>query len=524
MTTRWSHDATELLTVAQMYRADAAAVDHGVSSLELMERAGAAIADALDARWPRGHVLVLCGPGNNGGDGFVAARLLTERGRDVALGLLGEIDDLAGDAAVNAARWVKECDGEVDALSPEWVRWSDVVVDGLFGAGLTRPIEGVALKIINEINDYAKPCLAIDVPSGVHGDSGAVLGAAPKADLTVTFFRHKPGHLLFPGRGLCAQVRVADIGISDEVLEDIHPTQSRNVPMFWASDFPRPDAEGHKYGRGHAIVAGGGELTGAAQLAAYAALRSGAGLVSIASPPEAVAIYRSGRPSIMVRDTIDTAAFAAAVSDPRVRAVLVGPGNGVTSGTRANVLAALDGAHACVIDADGISVFADNPEALFERVRGRAADTVLTPHAGEFDRLFGKTSGEGHTDVGGGADTMDRLGRARAAAALSGAVVVLKGADTVIAAPDGRAAINDNAPPTLATAGSGDVLAGLILGLLAQGMPGFSASCAGVWMHGAAAERFGPGLIADDIADCLPQVLKSLYADLGLEGVPNTTF
>jgi ADP-dependent NAD(P)H-hydrate dehydratase / NAD(P)H-hydrate epimerase len=513
MTTRWSHDATELLTVAQMYRADAAAVEDGIPSLDLMERAGAAIADALEAKWPRGHVLVLCGPGNNGGDGFVAARLLTVRGRDVALGLLGDIDDLAGDAAINAGRWVEECDGEVDALSREWVRWADVVVDGLFGAGLTRPIEGVALEIINEIIAYGKPCLAIDIPSGVHGDSGAVLGAAPKADLTVTFFRHKPGHLLFPGRGLSAHVRVADIGISDEVLADIHPTLSRNISMFWASDFPRGDAQGHKYGRGHAIVAGGGELTGAAQLAAYAALRSGAGLVSIASPPEAVAIYRSGRPSIMVRGTTDTAAFATAVSDPRVRAVLVGPGNGVTPDTRANVLAALDGDRGCVIDADGISAFADNPDALFERVRDRAADTVLTPHEGEFDRLFGKALGED--------DGMGRLGRARAAAALSGAVVVLKGADTVIAAPDGRAAINDNAPPALATAGSGDVLAGFILGLLAQGMPGFSASCAGVWMHGAAAEMFGPGLIADDIADCLPHVLKTLYADLGLDGAPD---
>ena len=507
MTSDWIHNAPEMLTVAQMYRADTAAVEHGVPSLELMERAGTAIADALEERWPRGHILVLCGPGNNGGDGFVAARLLDARGRDVALGLLGDIDDLAGDAAVNARRWIDECDGEVDALSREWVRWADVVIDGLFGAGLTRPVDGVARDVINEINLYKKPCLAIDVPSGVHGDSGAVLGAAPQADLTVTFFRHKPGHLLFPGRGLCERVDVADIGIPDAVLADIEPRQWRNVPMFWASDFPRPSAEGHKYTRGHAIVAGGGALTGAAQLAAYAALRSGAGLVSIASPPEVVAIYRSGRPSIMVRDTPGTAAFAEAVSDQRVRAVLVGPGNGLSETTRANVLAALDGARACVIDADGISVFADDPGALFKHIKGRSADTVLTPHQGEFDRLFADALDD---------DGADRLARARAAAALSGAVVVLKGADTVIAGPDGRAAINDNAPPTLATAGSGDVLAGIVLGLLAEGMPGFTAACAGVWLHGAAAAGFGPGLIAEDIADGLPDVLKSLYADLGL--------
>ncbi len=508
MTTKWAPGAPELLTVAQMYRADGAAADLGVSGLELMERAGTAIADALEARWPRGHILVLCGPGNNGGDGFVAARLLTLRDRDVALGLLGDIDDLVDDAAINARRWVEECDGDVDALSREWVRWADVVIDGLFGAGLTRPVDGVARDVINEINLYKKPCLAIDVPSGVQGDSGAVLGAAPQADLTVTFFRHKPGHLLFPGRGLCECVQVADIGIPDEVLDDIAPTQWRNVPMFWASDFPRPAPEGHKYGRGHAIIAGGEELTGAAQLAAYGALRAGAGLVSIASPPKAVPVYRSGRASIMVRNTPDTEAFTNAISDPRVRAVLVGPGNGLTADTRANVLAALEGEIGCVVDADGISVFADDPGAMFDGIKNRTSDTILTPHEGEFDRLFS----EPLDDAGA-----NRLERARAAADLSGAVVVLKGADTVIAAPDGRAAINGNAPPTLATAGSGDVLAGFILGLLAQGMPGFSAACAGVWLHGAAASSFGPGLIAEDIADCLPPVLKSLYADLGLD-------
>lgn len=513
MTTRWFHDTPEMLTVAQMYRADAAAENHGVPSLELMERAGTAIADALEARWPRGHILVLCGPGNNGGDGFVAARLLTLRDRDVVLGLLGDIDDLAGDAAINARRWIEECDGEVDALSREWVRWADVVVDGLFGAGLTRPVDGVARDVINEINLYKKPCLAIDVPSGIHGDTGAILGAAPQADLTVTFFRHKPGHMLFPGRGLAERVEVVDIGIPDTVLDDIEPRQWRNVPMFWASDFPRPSAEGHKYTRGHAVVAGGGELTGAAQLAAYAALRSGAGLVSIASPPEAIAIYRSGRPSIMVRNTPDTDAFAAAIADPRVRALLVGPGNGLNADTRANVLAALDSARACVVDADGISVFTDDPGALFKQIGDRSAETVLTPHEGEFDRIFVETLDD---------NGADRLARARAAAVLSGAVVVLKGADTVIAAPDGRAAINANAPPTLATAGSGDVLAGFILGLLAQGMPGFTAACAGVWLHGAAAAGFGPGLIAEDIADGLPAVLKSLYADLGQDGVSDS--
>jgi len=509
MTTRWINDATELLSVEQMYRADAAAEGHDVPSLELMERAGAAIADALDAAWPEGRVLVLSGPGNNGGDGFVAARLLAARGRDVTLASLANVAALSGDAGINAAKWTEELTQPVHGLSPDLLDRADIVIDGLFGAGLTRPIEGVARDVIDAINARAIPCLAIDVPSGVQGNSGAVLGTAPKAALTVTFFRRKPGHLMYPGRGLCGQVRLADIGIPAVVLADIGVSQWRNTPDLWAGSYPRPVADGHKYDRGHAVVAGGGELTGAARLAAYAALRAGAGLVSIASPPEAVATYRSGRPSIMVRETPDTAAFATVISDPRVRAVLVGPGNGLTADTRAHVLAGLDSAAACVIDADGISAFADAAGTLFERVRDRASDTVFTPHEGEFGRIFDVTADDAADTAGFG-----RLGRARAAAVLSGAVVVLKGADTIIAAPDGRAAINDNAPPSLATAGSGDVLAGLTLGLLAKGMPGFEAACAAVWMHGAAANMFGPGLIADDIADGLPQVLQSLGADL----------
>lgn len=500
MATRWIEDAPELLSVDQMYRADAAAAESGVPSLDLMEAAGTAVADALGERWPSGRILVLCGPGNNGGDGFVAGRLLADRGRDVTIALLGDPERLTGDAAVNAQRW----SNPIGALSSGLLDGADVVIDALFGAGLARPLEGAALDVVNAMNARGLPCLAVDVPSGVHGNSGEVLGAAPRSEVTVTFFRAKPGHMMFPAREFCGELRVADIGIPETVLDTIAPTQWQNRVPLWGRFYPSPEQAGHKYGRGHAVVAGGAELTGAARLAAYAALRVGAGLASIASPPAASEIYRAGRPSIMVRDVDGAAAFAEMLADPRVRGVLVGPGNGVMPETRDRAIAALASDCGCVVDADAISVFADDPGALFRLIGGRAGDVVLTPHEGEFARLFGS----GLDDGGFG-----RLGRARASAILSGAVTVLKGADTVIAAPDGRAVINDNAPPTLATAGSGDVLAGLIVGLLAQGMPGFEAAAAAVWLHGAAAAGFGPGLIADDIADALPAALEKLQEE-----------
>jgi hydroxyethylthiazole kinase-like uncharacterized protein yjeF len=487
-----------------MYRADADAVSRGgITSLNLMEHAGAALGEALCARWPTGRVVVLCGPGNNGGDGFVAARMLAEQGRDVRLALLGDITGLQGDAAANAARW----NGEILPLDIAVLDGADIVLDALFGAGLTREVDGVAREVIEAINEQGIACVSVDVPSGVDGDTGKVRGVAPQAALTVTFFGRKPGHLLYPGRRLCGEVRVADIGIPDAVLDEISPRQSVNDPELWGRRFPFPTADGHKYTRGHAVVAGGRELTGAAQLAAYAALRVGAGLASIASHPDALAIYRAGRPSIMVRETADASAFGSLLQDRRIGSVLVGPGNGVTEDTRAHTHAALSSRAACVLDADALSAFARAPGELFSAIGKRGPAIVLTPHEGEFSRLFGPAS----ESIQGG-----RLERVRAAAWLSGAVVVLKGPDTVIAAPDGRLAINSNAPPDLATAGSGDVLAGLVLGLLAQRMEVFEAACAAVWLHGEAANRFGAGLIAEDIADALPPVLQTLRARLGV--------
>ncbi len=486
-----------LLSVAEMYRADRLAMEGGVAGECLMEAAGWAVAGAVRRRFRPGRVAVLCGPGNNGGDGFVAARLLARQGWPVRVHLLGEVTGLRGAAATMASRWP----GAVAPLTMAALDGADLVVDALFGAGLARPLDGVALALVAEIARRHLPVVAVDVPSGVHGDTGAVLGAAPEAVVTVTFFRKKPGHLLLPGRRHCGAIEVADIGIPPAVLGDIRPVVAENGPECWLDRLPRPRPEGHKYDRGHAVVLGGGAMTGAARLAAHGARRIGAGLVTVAAPETALAVYRAGEPGLIVRPDSD---FVGILADPRYTAVLLGPGGGVGGEMRGRVAAALVAGKACVLDADALTAFADDPAALFGSLSPRA---LLTPHDGEFRRLFGPISGS-------------RLERARTAAVRAGAVVLLKGADTVVAHPDGRAVINSNAPPELATAGAGDVLAGFALGLMAQGMDAFAAACAAAWLHGAAAARIGPGLVAEDLGEGLPAVLAGLYHTAACGGTP----
>jgi ADP-dependent NAD(P)H-hydrate dehydratase / NAD(P)H-hydrate epimerase len=488
-------DDDRVLTIEQMGRADQGAIAAGIPGISLMESAGRAVADAIRARFPPARVAVLCGPGNNGGDGFVVARRLAEAGWPVRVGLLGARGRLKGDAALACATW----QGAIEPLAPAVVESAGLVVDALFGAGLARPLEGEAAAVIAALREARQPVVAVDVPSGVHGDSGAVLGAAAPARLTVTFHRPKPGHLLLPGRELCGELVVADIGIPAAVTEGLGVQQWVNRPRLWEAARPRRMAAGHKYSFGHALVVGGGPAaSGAARLAARAALRAGAGLVTVLCPEEALPIYAAQLTAVMVAPFADETGFARLIEDPRRNAVLLGPGGGVGEELRGRVLACLDLGKAVVLDADAITSFAARPAELFARIR---SPCVLTPHEGEFKRLF---TLEG-----------DKLSRARAAAAESGAVVLLKGADTVVAAPDGRAAIQADAPPTLATAGSGDVLAGLVLALLAQGMAAFEAAAAGVWLHAACARGFGPGLIAEDLEGRLPAVLSRLEQDRG---------
>ena len=481
-----------LLTVAEMGRADALTIAAGTPGLTLMEAAGEAVARELRRRWPRGPVTVLCGPGNNGGDGFVAARHLRDAGWPVRLALLGARTGLRGDAAAAAAAW----QGETLPLTPTALDDAAVVVDALFGAGLTRPIDGAARAVIEAINARRLPCLAVDLPSGVQGDTGQVLGVAPRATATVTFFRRKPAHLLLPGRLLTGDLVVADIGIAPGVLDAIGPTLFENGPALWLDRYPWPQPDDHKYRRGHLLIAGGDVMTGAARLAARAARRIGAGLVTVACSPATHAIYAADMPGLITAIVGNEAAFADLLKDQRRNSLLIGPGHGVGDATRQRTLAGLTAGKRCVVDADAITAFAEAPSRLFEAVR---APSLLTPHEGEFGRLFPDLAAEA-----------SKVERARQAARRSGMTVLLKGADTVIAAPDGRVAINANAPPTLAAGGTGDVLAGLAAGLLAQGMDAFDAAAAAAWLHGEAANAFGPGLIAEDLPDLAPRVLRRL--------------
>jgi ADP-dependent NAD(P)H-hydrate dehydratase / NAD(P)H-hydrate epimerase len=486
----WRSNA--LLTPAEMGKADRLTIAAGVPGIELMENAGRRVADAVARRWPPRPLSVLCGPGNNGGDGFIAARLLAARGWPVRLALLGSVAALRGDAAQAAARWR----GAVESLEAAALDGAALVIDAIFGAGLARPVEGVARAVIEAIGERRLPVVAIDVPSGIDGASGEVRGIAPRAAATVTFFRKKPGHVLLPGRSFCGETVLEQIGIPDAVLDRIAPNTVENAPAWWLGSFPRPGLETHKYARGHALVAGGAVMTGAARLAARAAARLGAGLVTVAAPETAFPIYAAALIGVIVHPVADLDDFGALLGDKRRNAALIGPGAGVGAETRDKTLAILAAGKRTVLDADALTSFAEAPEALFAAI---GSECVMTPHAGEFARLF---------DTAG-----SKVEQTRGAARRSGAVVLLKGADTVIAAPDGRVAINTNAPPQLATAGSGDVLAGIVLGLLAQGMEPFAAAAAAAWIHGAAADRFGLGLVAEDLLETMAPVLQDLLAD-----------
>lgn len=494
----------ELLTPDEMARADKLTIEAGTPGIVLMERAGRAVADAVAFAHALGsRVLVVAGPGNNGGDGYVAARILVERGYKVELWSLVPAEKLNGDAALAAARYKGVVLGEgFDTFAAGLTRAS-VVIDALFGAGLARDLDGLAGAVVMALNASGKPVVAVDLPSGIDGLTGAVRGVAVQATASVTFFRKKPGHLLLPGRAHAGPVIVADIGIRARVIDELGIRTFSNAPRLWLDTLEPPQLQGHKYARGHALVISGGmTTTGAARLAAIAALRSGSGLVTVLSPPDALMVHAMHLTAVMLKKCGSAEDLTGILQDARLNAILLGPGAGVGPTTAAMVGVALTGKRAVVLDADALTSFQDRPEDLFAGIHGHEGAVVLTPHEGEFARLFpdlAERSGK------------PKLDRARVAANRSGATIILKGADTVIAAPDGRAVINDNAPPDLATAGSGDTLAGIVVGLLARGLPGFEAACAAVWMHGETGKRAGAGLIAEDLAGHLPAVLTDLY-------------
>lgn len=459
---------TELLTPAQMARADLLAVGLGAVGSTLMANAGRAVARAVTAQFRPCRTLVLCGPGNNGGDGYVAARLLQAAGWPVAVAALSRPSP-GSDAAVAADDW----SGPMADFAPSSAARASLVIDAVFGAGLSRDVDGVVAETLAA----AHQLVAIDVPSGLDGECGAVRGFAPSARLTVTFFRLKPGHLLLPGRSLCGEIVLADIGLPSTVLGDIGSRATVNHPTLWT--VPVPAEDGHKYDRGHVTIVGGAAMTGAAQLAAAGARRGGAGLVTIVAPAQAANVYRAGAYGVIVTED----SITDLIQDERRKVWVCGPGLGVAAAR--NALPILVSAkRSVIVDADALSAFGGEPDSLM-------GATVITPHAGEFTRVFGPPGN-------------DRARAALAAANRIGAVVLLKGADTIVAAPDGRISINASAPPWLATAGAGDVLAGLIAALLAQGMLPWEAASAAAWLHGRAACIAGPGMLAEDLPPALP--------------------
>ncbi|WP_218044820.1 NAD(P)H-hydrate dehydratase [Kiloniella majae] len=485
-----------LLSVRDMYRADSLAVKSGVTGISLMDKAGQAVAKVVSDIVPEGRVLILCGPGNNGGDGFVAAAVLSELAYEVQVYSMLPVSELKGDALHFAKSWQG---GVLHELREADFEQADVVIDALFGAGLARPLDRTCCNYAEW--SLGKRVVSVDMPSGVSGDTGEVVGdVAFRAEKTVTFFMKKTGHCLYPGADLCGDVVVADIGIPKEVTAKLFLKSKENHPDLWSEKIPRYSYDQHKYHFGHSLV-WGGEMTGAGRLAAMSALRVGSGLVTVLCSDADRLVYALTSPSLIVEDHKDPLALAAFLRDRKVSSFVLGPGGGRNDAFRSFVSTVLG---ACpiptVLDADAISVFDGQPEQLLSLLSDQV---IITPHEGEFKRLFPRLHGS-------------RLERARLAAVQAGCIVVLKGADTIIAAPDGRTVINTNAPYWLARGGTGDVLAGIITGLLAQGVSVFEAACAGAWLHGDAAQRAGSSMIADDLLTAIGGAMVPFRGEGGL--------
>ena len=498
---------TQLVSPEEMAKADRLTIEAGIfSGIELMRRAGAEVVAAMLARFPEfGRVQVLCGPGNNGGDGYVVAELLRRTGVNVSVYVSG-----SPKACSDAALAANECALDPIPLAEFEPDASGIVVDALFGAGLARAIDGDALRAIQLTNESAARVMSVDLPSGVSGATGQILGSAFEADLTVTFARKKPGHLLTPGRRMCGDLVVADIGIPESIIAGLGVKTHENSPSLWEDSYPSPETDAHKYSRGHvAVCSGDAEATGAARLSAMAAARVGAGAVTVLSPSGAVAVNAAHLTSIMLKRADSVADILAFARERKPQALVYGPGLSPEAQTGVSLMQILDGwpqPLAAVVDASALTSLARKPELFMVPARSRRGPLVITPHEGEFKRLFPDLSAD---------KIPSKLERARLAAARVDAVVVYKGPDTVIAAADGRAAINSNGVPLLATAGSGDVLSGFIAGLLAQGAQAFEAACAAVWIHAEAAREFGPGLIAEDLPMAILPVVQRLKLRIG---------
>ncbi len=479
----------ELLTPAEMGEADRRTIASGIDGMALMEAAGHAVTDVVLAHYPDiVRAVILCGPGNNGGDGHVVARLLAARGVAVSV-YCNTLSKAGTDATKAAALWT----GGVLSLDALAIADGDVVIDALYGAGFKGMLKGADAVAAKLVRESGAPVVAVDLPSGLSGLSGMAEGEHFRADHTVTFFRKKPGHLLQPGRALCGEMHVADIGISLRVLDVIKPMLFENGPYVYQEALPRPSVTTHKYARGAVgVFSGEAHATGAARLCATSAARVGAGALTLLGPDAALTAMAAHVTSAMLRRVETVMDVEAIAADERYRALVIGPGFGRYRILHEAVLAILAAPvqRGVVLDADVFSAFALEGEVLFAAIKASGATVAMTPHEGEFARLFPDLMKA----------NLPKHERARAAAKLAGAVIILKGADSVIASPNRRAAINANGGPELATAGSGDVLAGIVGGLLARGMATFEAACAAVHLHAAAGMRLGPGLVAEELA------------------------
>jgi NAD(P)H-hydrate epimerase len=478
-----------------MQAVDKRAIEKGIDSYALMQAAGDAVSRQvmavvraeLDGHTPT--ILVLVGPGNNGGDGAIAAQVLREAGFTV--NLLLAIKAPASDT--DAARALSDYEGNIHPVDEfdTLLDHSNIIIDALFGAGLSRPLSGAVAAIVEKVNESSAPVVSVDVPSGLDGNTNTVQVPCVCAHSTVTFFRYKPVHFLYPGRQLCGKLVLAPIGLQKDQLDEKLPYCSRNSLQLFKHCLPQFDDTAHKFDRGHVLVRSGPiQSTGAARLSAATALFTGAGLVTVASNNEALAVNAAHLTAVMLKRCDTLRQWKRLIKDSRINTVLVGPGNGISEATRQATLAALGSAAHCVVDADALSCWQTGRGKFIEALNRAPNWPVLTPHAGEFERVFADTPVM---------DQPSKLHQARWAARLSASVVIYKGADTVIAAPDGRTAINSNAPSWLATAGSGDVLAGSVAALIAQGMPAFEAACASVWLHGQAGRALGNPLCAEQL-------------------------
>ncbi|MBL41089.1 MAG: bifunctional ADP-dependent NAD(P)H-hydrate dehydratase/NAD(P)H-hydrate epimerase [Rhodospirillaceae bacterium] len=481
-----------VITPKDMYDFDNKSIKLGITSLELMENAGRAVSDNIRKNYKKSHVLVICGNGNNAGDGFVVAKNLREANWPVKVMLINDTV-FSKDTSSMLERWGKN---DLIKYSIDEIYSAEIIVDAIFGSGLNRPLNSFNLEVVSSINASKAKVISIDLPSGVNGETGDILNSAVIADSTVTFIRKKIGHLLLPGKQFCGEVYVENIGTQKSIIENFKFNYFENNPNIWSKGIKLPNLYSHKYQRGFSVI-NSGKLgsTNAAKLAAESALRIGSGVVAICCVRECINSFTASKSSLIIKESNNIVQFIQTISDPRCTAVLIGPGNGINDHTYNCVIEARKLMKPCVIDADAISVFKNKPNVLFDIID---QDCILTPHEGEFERIFPNLKG-------------NKIERVKEASKISGAIIVLKGSDTLISSPDGRVIINSCAPPTLATAGSGDVLAGIILGLLSQGTDPFLGTAAAVWIHSISARLFGFGLIADDLVDLIPKVLNTLF-------------